>query len=323
MSYFENTPLKPKSVAQFNSKINEWIDYMPPFYNNIICIILFPTIAMDALEKHLVINTNTNKHNFIMSILSFMRHRPDAFQNMTIQEREAYRQKWLDLHTANEAPIIQRRLENKPTDTQLKKGGINLTYNDLVAKRNELPLGSIERLLIAMYTMIPPVRADYFATEIISDDQVPTENNYIRRRGPARMECIITDFKTAKTYKQITNNFPPELITEIDASLEKTPRNYLFLNANGKPHTRGSYILWTGRLLKRILGTTFTLVFFRHAFVTHFISTNNMITMTDAQLKLISDKMGHSPEVFRAYKWIHQGATGELNLEEKSEEEDE
>jgi len=45
--------------------------------------------------------------------------------------------------------------------------------------------------------------------------------------------------------------------------------------------------------------------------------------MTDAQLKLISDKMGHSPEVFRAYKWIHQGATGELNLEEKSEEEDE
>jgi hypothetical protein len=323
MNYFENTTLKPKSVAQFNSKINEWIGYMPPFYRNIICIILFPTVAMDALETHLVINTNTNKHNFFMSILSFMRHRPDAFPTMTFEEREAHRHTWLQLHTANDAPIIQRRLENKPTDNQLKKGGINLTYNDLVAKRNELPLGSIERLLIAMYTMIPPVRADYFATEIISEDQAPKEKNYIRRRGPARMECILTDFKTAKTYKQITNNFPPELIAEIDASLEKTPRNYLFLNANGKPHTRGSYILWTGRLLKRVLGTTFTLVFFRHAFVTNFIFANNMATMTDAEVKLVSDKMGHSPEMFRAYKWVHQGATGELTFEDAEEEKEE
>lgn len=278
---------------------------------------------MNALETHLVINTNTNKHNFIMSILSFMRHRLDAFQTMTAQEHEEHRKKWQDLHTANDAPIIQRRLENKPTDNQLKKGGINLTFADLVKKRNELPLGSTERLLIAMYTMIPPVRADYFATEIISDDQVPTENNYIRRRGPARMECILTEFKTAKTYKQITNEFPPELIAEIDASLEKQPRTYLFLNANGKPHTRASYILWTGRLLKRVLGTTFTLVFFRHAFVTNFISTNNMATVTDGEIKSISEKMGHSPEMFRAYKWIHQGATGELNLEDDNEEKDE
>ena len=322
MNYFENTTLKPQSIAQFIAKINEWIGYMPPFYNNIICIILFPTVAMNALETHLVINTNTNKHNFIMSILSFMRHRLDAFQTMTAQEHEEHRKKWQDLHTANDAPIIQRRLENKPTDNQLKKGGINLTFADLVKKRNELPLGSTERLLIAMYTMIPPVRADYFATEIIYDDQVPTENNYIRRRGPARMECILTEFKTAKTYKQITNEFPPELIAEIDASLEKQPRTYLFLNANGKPHTRASYILWTGRLLKRVLGTTFTLVFFRHAFVTNFISTNNMATVTDGEIKSISEKMGHSPEMFRAYKWIHQGATGELTLEEKEEDED-
>jgi hypothetical protein len=26
--------------------------------------------------------------------------------------------------------------------------------------------------------------------------------------------------------------------------------------------------------------------------------------------------------MFRAYKWVHQGATGELTLEEKEEEED-
>lgn len=315
MEYYQNTPLKQASIKMFTTKIGEWITYMPPFYNNIMCIVFFPTMAMDALNKHMTTNTNSNKHIYIMSILSFIRHRQDAFSHLNPLEREGIRQAWININTENETPIIERRRENKPTDMQLKKSGVNLVFNDLIAKRNELPAGSIERLLIAMYTMIPPVRADYFATEIIYNDAEPTEKNYIRIRDN-HAECILTDFKTAKQYKQITNQFPPELVTELLVSLEKSPRAYLFLNANGKPHTRNSFTLWSRRALSRALGKEFTLVFFRHAFVSNFITTNNMATMTDAELKTISDKMGHSPEMFRAYKWIHQGAKGELTFED-------
>ena len=319
MNYFENTTLKDKSIAQFNAKIIEWIEYMPPFYNNIICIILFPTIAMHALDTHLTINTHTNRHNFIMAILSFMRHCTNALHCMSDDERETLRQKWITIHTENEAPIIQRRLENKPTDCQLKKDGINLRFDDLVETRNKLTLGSSERLLIAMYTMIPPVRADYFATEIVKNDEISTEKNHIRIRDN-KMECILTDFKTAKQYKQIRTDLPSELVTEINASLEKTPRSYLFINANRKPHTRNSFTLWAGRALTRVLGKTFTLVFFRHAFVSNFIFTNNMSTMTDKEVKLISDQMGNSPQMFHAYKWVHQGAKGELTFDEDADE---
>jgi len=165
--------------------------------------------------------------------------------------------------------------------------------------------------------MIPPCRADYFATQIVRDDEVPTQKNFIRLKGDGYAECIINDFKTAKTYKQIKHVLPPELITEILASLKKNPRSYLFINTKGEPHTRNSFVLWTRRCLTRIFETDFTLVFFRHAFVTDFIANKIKPDTTDAQIKDISDKMGHSPEMFRGYKWIKSGAKGAFEAGEE------
>jgi hypothetical protein len=319
MNFFENTDVHEHTSKLYNSKLHEWISYMPDIYQSLAMIITLPEFSMKTLEASLKTNTPTNRHLFIVAILSYLRNKRHTLVHLTQEQYASLRVQWIDINSANEAPLIQRRMENKPTDMQLKKSGVHLTFDDLVAKRNQLTLGTPERLLIAMYTMIPPVRADYFATEIVHHDEVPTEKNYIRIRDNTA-ECILTDFKTVKQYKQITHTFPPELVTELLASLEKTPRAYLFLNANGKPHTRNSFTIWTRRALTRILENEFTLVFFRHAYVSNFITTNNMSTMTDAEMKSISDKMGHSPEMFRAYKWVHQGKQGELNLEDVSDE---
>jgi len=313
MNYYEDTPLKPTSIKMFNTKLTEWISFMPKYHNNVISVVLFPTMAMTALDTNIKTNTNSNKHIYIMAVLSFLRHNIECFRCISSHEREVLRQTWIDINTANEAPIIQRRLENRPTDLQLKKGGVHLSYIDICLARDGLPLGSTERLLIAMYTMIPPARADYFATQIIHNDEVPIEKNYIRIRGNT-MECTLTDFKTAKQFKQIVNPFPADLVAEVQASLHKNPRQYLFVNANGKPHTRNSFVLWSGRALARLLDMKFTLVFFRHAYVTHFFATHDMNVTTDEEVKAISDKMGHSTEMFRAYKWVKNGAKGELDL---------
>jgi len=315
MNYYEDTPLKPTSIKMFNTKLTEWISFMPKYHNNVISVVLFPTMAMTALDTHITTNTNSNKHIYIMAVLSFLRHNIESFRCMPPLEREGLRQTWIDINTANEAPIIQRRLENRPTDLQLKKGGVHLAYNDICIARDGLPVGSNERLLMAMYTMIPPARADYFATQLVYNDEVPEEKNYIRIRGDS-MECTLTDFKTAKQFKQIVNPFPPELVAEVKASLDKNPRQYLFVNANGKPHTRNSFVLWSGRALGRLLDMKFTLVFFRHAFVTNFFATHDMNTTTDEEVKSISDKMGHSTEMFRAYKWVKNGKVGEIDLED-------
>jgi hypothetical protein len=318
MNYFENTNVHPNSIKLYNTKLNEWISYMPTIYQSLACIVAFPELSMQELHSHLKVNTNTNRHIFIVAILSFLKHKRLLLSHLTHEQYSVLRTKWIDINSENEKPIIDRRLENKPTDIQLKKGGVHITFNQIIARRDELERGSFERLLLSMYTMIPPVRADYFSTEIIYDSQ-PTHKNYIRIHG-SHGEVVLTDFKTAKTYKQITHVFPPELLSEILLSLQKYPRSFLFLNASQKPHTRNSFVLWSRRCLTRIFGTDFTLVFFRHAFVTNYISTHDMNTVTDAQIKDISDKLGHSPEMFRAYKWIKQGAKGELSFDEEKDE---
>jgi len=317
MDFFLNTNLNTNSIKLYNTKINEWISFMPTFYQSIICIITFPDIALDALKTHLKVDTNTNRHIYIVAIMSFIKHNRSSLLHLSQDEYSSLRVKWIDINDNNEAPIIERRLENKPTDKQLAKGGSLLSFFQITLKRDELPLGSFERLLIAMYTMIPPARADYFSTQIVHGSDTPTHKNYIRIISQDNIQCVLTDFKTAKTYKHIIHQFPPELIYEFTASLEMHPRSFLFINNKGEPHTRNSFVLWTRRCLSRIFATDFTLVFFRHAFITHFI--NNTITpdTTDAQIKDISDRMGHSPEMFRGYKWIKNGAKGAFEVGDK------
>jgi hypothetical protein len=321
MNFFEDTDIHEHSVKIYNTRLNQWISFMPPIYQSLTSIISFPEHSMKILEDNLTTNTNTNKHTYIVAILSFLRHKRSLLTHLTTEQYASIRVKWIDINNENEAPIIQRRLENKPTEIQLKKGGAHLDFNHLVSVRNKLPEGSIERLLISMYTMIPPPRSDLFATQIVYDDEVPIEKNYIRFRSDSTAQCILTDFKTVKTYKQITHDLPPELIHEIETSLNNMPRNYLFINANGKPHTRNSFTVWTSRLLSKVFEVKYTLIFFRHAFVTHFITTVDMNTITDAQIKEISDRMGHSTEMFRAYKWVKSGMKGELTFEDEKNDE--
>jgi hypothetical protein len=249
---------------------------------------------------------------YIVAILSFIKHHlTHLSQCLTTEIAVSLREQWNTIHTHNEAPIVQLRLENKPTVLQQAKGGSQLSFQQIMEIREQLPIGSIERLLISIYTLIPPVRADYFALQIIHDED-PVEPNYLQIRG-GDMHTVLTDFKTAKTYHEIRNTLPTPLAQEIHASLQACPRQYLFVNSHGKPHTRNSFTLWTRRILTRILHTDFTLVFFRHAFATHYVTHHNP---TDLEISEISKKMGHSSEMFRAYRWVTQKETHETSESE-------
>lgn len=317
MNFFEDTHLAETSIKMYNTKLNEWIGFMPTIYQSLSCIIMYPDIALDALKNNLKVDTNTNRHIYIVAIMSFIKHKKNLLTHLTPEQYSITRVKWIDINNENEAPIIERRLENRPTDRQQSKGGHQLSFSQIELKRDELPVGSYERLLLCMYTMIPPVRADYFSTQIVTGDEEVVQKNYIRISSPDSIECVLTDFKTAKTYKQIVNKFPPQLVAELNASLEKYPRSYLFINTRGEPHTRNSFVLWTRRLLTKLFGTDFTLVFFRHAFITDFITHKITPETTDAEIKEISDRMGHSPEMFRGYKWIKNGRKGEFEVGEE------
>jgi len=286
---------------------------MPTHFQSVTSIIMLPELSMKTLHTHLNTNTPSTRHMYIVAILSFIKHHiTHLSQCLTPDIATSLREQWNAIHTHNEAPIVQLRLENKPTVLQQAKGGSQLSFQQIMEIREQLPIGSIERLLLSIYTLIPPVRADYFALHIIHDDQHTVQPNYLRIRGN-HMETVLQDFKTSKTYHEIRNSLPQPLAQEIHASLQACPRDFLFVNAHGQPHTRNSFTLWTRRILTRILHTDFTLVFFRHAFATHYVTHHNP---TDLEISEISKKMGHSSEMFRAYRWVTQKETHETSESE-------
>jgi hypothetical protein len=298
MDFFKNTTLAPSSIKLLNNKLNEWLSYLPSSQQNITNLIMFPENSNNILLQQVTNKSNTNLHNFYTAINTFINHSTEYTSHIPSLTLSDIKKQWCKIRSDNQKPIIERRMNSLPTEIQLQKGGTYLKYDDILKKRDSLTSGSIEKLLIAFYTYIPPVRADYFATEIITFKQKPSQPNYIRRISPTHSVLTLTDFKTKSKYTKITNILPQELNNELIISLQKTPRKYIFTNQNGQPFTRNAFTVWSKRILSRLFETEMTLNIIRHLF----INTLDM-NMKPVLLKEISDKMGHDLTTQRFYKW--------------------
>lgn len=300
MNYYEDTHFATSTVTLYNMKMKKWIEYMPDGKKSIIHIALNKKESVDILTSSLEKPTNTNLHGYYSAIIAFVEHNtylPKLFDKKFLEDLF---QDWAKLRKDNESPIVQRRLENKPTETQTSKGGVKITFEDIIKKRDTLKYGSPERLLLGFYTYLPPVRADYFATQIVSLKQKPTEQNYIRLLTPSQSRCVLRDFKTKAKYERIENDLPSELNDELRYSLTENPRDYLFVNVSGEPFSRNSFCVWSKRVLSKLFNTQMTLVLIRHLF----ISTIDFNTLSDKELTELGNKMGHSLAMQRTYRWI-------------------
>jgi hypothetical protein len=316
MNFFQDTTLQPSSIKILNLKLNEWISFFPKSQQSILNILMFPENANKILLESVTNKSNTNLHNFYTAINAVINHSYEFTSQLSHKQLAELKKEWCKIRSDNQKPIVQRRLELLPTENQLQKGGTYLKYDDILKKRDSLPSGSIEKLLISFYTYIPPVRADYYATEIITLKQKPTQPNYIRRISPTHSVMTLTDFKTKNRYTEITNVLPQELNDELVKSLEKSPRKYIFTNQTGQPFTRNAFTVWSKRILSRVFETEMTLIIIRHLFI-----SSLDFSMKPLELKRISDKMGHDLSTQRNYKWdVSQLNTGEGEAEDDEED---
>jgi hypothetical protein len=170
-------------------------------------------------------------------------------------------------------------------------------------------------LLLSMYTYLYPVRADYFATEIVQQGADPSVPNYLRIHSD-HSELVLRDFKTAKAYPPIHyERLPDPLHQLLLASLQSHPRKYLFEKPNGKPYTRNTFSQWASGILRELFGVELTLTIIRHLF----LSTLSM-DLPVTELERIGKLMGHSLTLQRLYKWHPEH---DKKAEEESEEDTE
>lgn len=300
MNYFPDTHLKPSTYQTYQTHVNRWLALFPSDQNTLSFVYTHPNYSVVVLRNHLDATQQNNARTVNAFIKAFMAA-VDANREMVAPMGEALLHasdaRWKVLRQLTFQHAYAYRMEQQPSPGQALKSGSTMTLADLLVLRDALADGSFHKLLLGFYTHIPPVRADYFATQIVPFGAIPTEPNYIFHCAE-RSRLVITDFKTSKVYKEITHDLPPELHRQLCLSLRASPRTYLFVNKNGAPFTRNGFTKWTSEHLFQLSKKGLTITMLRHIYI-----SSLDFNLPPSVLVEIGKKMGHQLSQQMLYKW--------------------
>ena len=162
------------------------------------------------------------------------------------------------------------------------------------------PEGTIEALILGLYTMVPPLRNDYNAMKVVQGEDPfkfkgQKENHMII--NPDGFFLVMNDYKTKKIYGSkvidlFNDTLPDEVLKEIkylkkyiEQSLKVFPRPYIL---SEKPLTKRQVILGLERNFKKD-GITPTIGIMRSSYITWIHNTYPKYAIK----KAVADIMGH------------------------------
>ena len=300
MEYITDGKLSDSSRKLYNKKISQYIGFMPTENQKISYIVDNPGIAIKVLlDEKSITQSTTNRHLFISAVVAYIKHTDDGKRRS-----ERIKRKWEELQKDNWEERRLLDLGNELTDKEKEIMKV-IKWNDIIAKRDTLESGSNERLLLSLYTFVPPVRADYFEVRINPPVSIINDKtkSYIQlgETGESSL-LVIRDFKTSSTYKEIKHKIPQELFEELVISLANKPRKYLFTmpTDNSRPYDRGGFSKWANKVLHELFKLPVTLTSLRHIY----ISTIDFTKMRAVDLNRIARAMGHGIAMQKEYQWI-------------------
>lgn len=197
--------------------------------------------------------------------------------------------------------ILDRVATAVPTETEVEKW---VVWPEILAKVHELAktqYASLDHLVLAMYSLMEPMRADFGKVRILDSPPPPDdfEENHIVFTNPSMAHLIMKSYKTSAKYGEYRRMIPEELTRIIYASIMTTPRHYLFIDESGKPYdNKNSFGKFVNRTLAKIFGRSVTIRILRHSF----ISNIDFNTTTPAQLMEYSRNMLHSISQQQLYR---------------------
>lgn len=301
MYVFSKTNIKEITYKQFVVKIIQWIGYIDgeKTLSNLI------TNPEDSLEKlkgvETIKQTVTNYHLYLSAVVCFVTHillRGKFMMGVKsggLVSIADTSNKWRELLKENWVPIQDHYDSNEPTE---KQKDMVVPFDTLVEALGKLKTGTPEHLLLAFYTKVPPVRAEYFEMRLIFEgDEIPKGGNYIIMKEG---KLVIHEFKTSATRPTIETIISDEVMGWVRRSLVNTPRKYLFVTPKeNKPFGRTEFSNWACRTLTRIFNKRMNITVLRHIYISHMIANKTPVS----ELKELAKSMGHSRASQRMYDW--------------------
>ncbi len=231
---------------------------------------LFETLP-EYLTKH-VININSRRI-YLYAIIHAIRDWPE-------ENKKVYRDMANDLQKSCAELGIKQQLPDKRANNMLKWSEVL----DLKSKAKDM-LPKQDYLIYCLYTLQPPVRADYVNMSIrkyLTDSvQKDISRNYCILQEHSYF--IFNQYKTAKTYGQIKIPICDEL-ADIIKSTCANKKELLSINTSGHLSTQ------VIRIFDRISGKKMGIGLLRHSFITKYLSTARTILHKES----IARQMMHS-----------------------------
>lgn len=243
----------------------------------------------------------TTRKNLLTPILALYRE-DDTLAREHTRAYERWKKLHDDLTKLQEAKI--RRSE--PEDKQVEK---YTSYEEITAKYEELKKRgyhdterhSIQYLLLSILVYLRPKRADLGAVKIYKEkDPRLTTENYIVLRGKGASYLVMNLFKTSKYYQTVEEEFPEGLKRDIETSLARHPRDYLFRKDDGEPMSNNTYSVFVKKTFEEFFGRATGVSLLRHIYITEKLEFDDMtLEEQNAEAKL----MLHTSGLQRKYKW--------------------
>lgn len=249
-------------------------------------------------------NSDASKKNMMAAILGIFKHNKDAILDGAMLKAQ---DKWRAAYEDLSARVDERYKTNQPSEKQ--SSGF-VPYTDIIKMRDSLPKGSQERLLLAMYTHIRPLRGDFNEVRIYTTSRIPigadVAQNYIHLPSNGSAVLVLNEYKTARHKGEYRRVLPAPLVSEIKASLQKRHRDWLFIKSDGEPYDlSNSYVRWANNTLKRIFDRPLTLSLIRHSF----ISSLDFNSLSIAEKEEIAEDMAHTVQMQDKYRFVIKPAS--------------
>ena len=265
--------------------------------------------------------------NWVSTLLAMFKYIDDS-GSVNATSREAWKAYHDELKRAQEEVYAENRPLSEGNDRAITdiadiKRRVQVLRD--LADRHQQRDDSLRLVMMTMYATMPPKRSDYGSLRIVTSDDDDTigsgDDNYVymgtaAEEVPARFAAVVTQamrslaprwgvlvmkkYKTAKTFGETVEALPAIVLEELDASLERWPRKFVFVSKRGHPMSNNMYTKYVMEAFEKEFGRKTGTTLLRHAFVT-------ALKFDDTTMKERHDigvKMGHNTTTQEKYKWI-------------------
>jgi integrase len=218
------------------------------------------------------------KKAFYIAIVSLLK-----LQNTLKKELEVYRAKQLEYNTEQKKIYADQVLS--PTEEPKV-----MEWKDILKAAKTAEKGSIDELLVSLYTLQEPQRLDYANCKIVSEEPEDPKGNYLVM--DATPHFLFTEYKTARRYGNKTKIIPKNLLTIIKKYLKANPTDILF------PMHETNLSKLIGDTFQKLTGKRVTANILRHSFISHHKKNDKTIKQKEVLAAALDHSVGMS-DIYR------------------------